>query len=468
MRYLVPTPAAVAPSSGSSSGGSSRPQSYLQSPPAPTSVTAIFNPPNWSRYLAPARCSWSPQSCPTSLFLQARSLAYIDNDPSPPPAPQWRRRPPPRHRRGDSPETPASRKKRLKGLWQGGHWWCNCEPRKKAVLRDVKKDTPNKGRFFWACPVYSGCDFLLWHEDAVARSAGPVSAAEELPPAPKTPTFTQRRLTSFGVQISPGRRPGAESFETEDSAEVATGSNDSSSQAAATVSASTSASTLATPEKRGVATPVPGSSKRNRDMFDSDDDFSDFGSNEERQLADIADSSAEKLGRKVGVLATPKAAEPAAAADAPSPAVARTLFPGPDPKRAKTVTFDDAQPTGLPTPARSPAATRLAHPVVPPSSPQDAQLDSVVGDVMARLESQPVDRAVLASVGKLLVDSVRRTRGVSMGREALHGQGGGPRRPQAKGRPDCAAAGARGRPGEQAQAPGDPAHQYEGWAHEGS
>lgn len=365
---------------------------------------------------------------------------------------------PPRHRRGDSPETPASRKKRLKGLWQGGHWWCmlptppspfpgqddgerlifsaqpfpsrgpflprppftagNCEPRKKAVLRDVKKDTPNKGRFFWACPVYSGCDFLLWHEDAVARSAGPVSAAEELPPAPKTPTFTQRRLTSFGVQISPGRRPGAESFETEDSAEVATGSNDSSSQAAATVSASTSASTLATPEKRGVATPVPGSSKRNRDMFDSDDDFSDFGSNEERQLADIADSSAEKLGRKVGALATPKAAEPAAAADAPSPAVARTLFPGPDPKRAKTVTFDDAQPTGLPTPARSPAATRLAHPVVPPSSPQDAQLDSVVGDVMARLEGQPVDRAVLASVGKLLADSVRRTRGVSMGREA--------------------------------------------------
>ncbi|KAM4054878.1 GRF zinc finger domain-containing protein [Hirsutella rhossiliensis] len=330
---------------------------------------------------------------------------------------------PPRRRR-HSPETPASQKKRLDGLWQGGHWWCNCEPRKKAALREVKKDTPNKGKFFWACPGYPYCSFFLWRDEALVRQAGLLSAAgdaaaEELPPGPKTPTFTQRPLTSFGVQVSPGRS-GVHVTDLSTDNGAGPSSSGSGSKTTTTTSASTSASASATTANEVVATPCPNSSKRSRDAFEQgDDDFSDFGSDEERQLADIADSSTERSARKVDVLATPKSGGLAGAPDLPSPSVARTLFPGPEPKRQKTVTFDDdAQPTGLPTPVKSPATSRPGNPGIPSSSPPDADLDTVVDDVVALLRDQPIDGAVLDAVRELLAASVRKTRGIAMGRES--------------------------------------------------
>lgn len=285
----------------------------------------------------------------------------------------------------------------------------NCEPRKKAGLREVKKDTPNKGRFFWACPGYPYCDLFLWRDEALVREAGPLpDSAEELPPPPKTPTFTQRPLTSFGVQISPGRSGSAPADED-------AGARSSGSQT------TLQASPLATTGTAGATTPCPTPSKRSRDDFEPEgDDFSDFGSDEERQLAEIADSSAGKSSCSVDAFANPKSGPAAAPGTTlpPSPSVARTLFPGTDRKRQKTVSFDDAQPTGLPTPIKSPTASRLGDPSIPSSSPLGADLDTVVDDVVALLKDQPIESAVLSSVTELLSASVRKTRCIATGTEA--------------------------------------------------
>lgn len=47
----------------------------------------------------------------------------------------------------------------------------NCEPRLPAAHFLVKKDGPNKGKWFYTCqePKESGCGFFLWDDNAVAR-----------------------------------------------------------------------------------------------------------------------------------------------------------------------------------------------------------------------------------------------------------------------------------------------------------
>ncbi|KJZ76727.1 hypothetical protein HIM_04063 [Hirsutella minnesotensis 3608] len=240
-----------------------------------------------------------------------------------------------------------SDKKRLDGLWQNQVWWCNCEPRNEAALREVKKRSPNKGRWFWTCQTRS-CDFFLWRDDAVLRETDskpdvvgaqtPVRIKQEPPaePAPRTPTLTQRPLTSYGVLTSPVR-PAVENAGRDSLASHrGTGGN-------------------AMPASTSTLTPSqPNSSKRGRDVFEHDDaEFSDFGSDDEMQLVAIADKSAEKPARQANALATPT---PNRLNDEPSrittPSVARTLFAGPDPKRQKTVSFEERPGPGLPTPAK--------------------------------------------------------------------------------------------------------------------
>lgn len=168
-----------------------------------------------------------------------------------------------------------------------------------------------------------------------------------------------------------------------------------------------------------MGTPCPPPSKRKRDVFEGEE-FSDFGSDDERQLADIADKSAERSGRHTNAFATPAASQTInTAAGLQTPSVARTLFPGTDAKRQKTVSFEEPHPLGLPTPARTPAArARTAdHPATPSSSPPDITHD-VTDEVMALLRGQGLDAPVLRAVHELLATSARKTRGLAMGRES--------------------------------------------------
>ena len=58
-----------------------------------------------------------------------------------------------------------------KGRFIDGVWHCNCDPRLPASHFQVKKDSANKGRWFYCCTKSpeTQCGFFLWDEDAKLR-----------------------------------------------------------------------------------------------------------------------------------------------------------------------------------------------------------------------------------------------------------------------------------------------------------
>ncbi|OGE54609.1 hypothetical protein PENARI_c006G11411 [Penicillium arizonense] len=83
------------------------------------------------------------------------------------------------------------------GLFKDGLWCCDCPDRPAAKQHQVKKHSPNHGRYFWTCdqPQHLRCKFFLWASDAEIREQATVlsnSRSEVDPPSltpskPKTP-----------------------------------------------------------------------------------------------------------------------------------------------------------------------------------------------------------------------------------------------------------------------------------------
>lgn len=71
---------------------------------------------------------------------------------------------------------------RLKGLFDR-IWYCDCTPRLPAERFCVKKESPNKGRYFYTCQQTDKCGFFLWAEEAQVREASCVlsNAGKETP-----------------------------------------------------------------------------------------------------------------------------------------------------------------------------------------------------------------------------------------------------------------------------------------------
>ncbi|KAL6868462.1 hypothetical protein J3F83DRAFT_737184 [Trichoderma novae-zelandiae] len=299
------------------------------------------------------------------------------------------------------PGTPSSEKRRLKGLWHGNEWWCNCSPRARAVARSVTSDTRNKGKGFWACrlPLHEGCGFFLFFEEArlreISLSGGTPDANLPAATPSRGPCLTQRRLTDIGFQVL-GRRPsdpGPSQPEAGDDGAEAAGPPEpvSSSQPEAGSSAGRDKGKGKAVDAGGGGyeplTPGPsgGLKRKFDDAFEVDDD--ELDSDDERQLADMTDRSVQKILREQAynidgaaadgeeeVLASsskpvartlfPPAQNTAAAeveedvlATSSKP-VARTLFPqaqSSTAKRTKTVSFEEPEPfPPTPTPSRTP------------------------------------------------------------------------------------------------------------------
>ena len=70
----------------------------------------------------------------------------------------------------------APRSTEPKGVFTDGIWHCECKPRLPAEHFKVKKETKNKGRWFYTCQnqAEKRCDFFLWDEDAKLREEGAV------------------------------------------------------------------------------------------------------------------------------------------------------------------------------------------------------------------------------------------------------------------------------------------------------
>ncbi|RGP73780.1 DNA topoisomerase 3-alpha [Fusarium longipes] len=325
----------------------------------------------------------------------------------------------PRFKRYQDPQTPRSQKKRLpKGRYSDGHWWCNCEPRQKATLREVKKTGPNNGKLFWKC---DDCNFFLWREEAKARENGLKTSRKDDDSARSAPPpMTQQSLVTYGYQVTPSRRQSdQDSADSTDSELDDPMPKSTSNQAQASVPSKSSSSLPTT-----VETPSRGPTKRRWDAFEKDEgeEFSDVCSDEERQMAAIADKSAEKAARnRYTTPSTPRSAD--VISGLPTPSVSRTLFPASESKRQKQVSFDespsrctDTMSSATLSANTTPSKTPSRHQELSPSSPTETSYD-VMDEVMGLLRGQKVDSKTLLSVQNILATSARRTKGIVLGRD---------------------------------------------------
>lgn len=287
------------------------------------------------------------------------------------------------------------------------------------MLHEVEKEGPNKGKFFWKCAVYPFCKFFLWQQQATLREKGLHASASEAedqpesPPRPKTPTFTQQPLASYGILITPSRRSTVAN-ESRHAAEVA--------ESAGSARGDGQTMRRQPSNANGAASPATPGSKRKRDIRArwDEDEFSDLDSDEERQLVIISDRSAQKMtpqGAVTGdIFLTPVTDSRTTdiVGGLPTPSVSRTLFPASSAARGpKTVSFED-----LPTPGKTPSSdleVMLKSPAATPSGGSD----DVTDKVMSLLQGQKIDPSVLQSVRGLLQDASRKTKGIAMGRDMV-------------------------------------------------
>ncbi|VUC27149.1 unnamed protein product [Clonostachys rosea] len=286
----------------------------------------------------------------------------------------------------------------------------NCKPRRReASRRKVKKDSANKGSFYYTCILDSHpCGFYLWENKAKDRAETtlqPEEAEEQLfleKPKPET----QKQLTSF-FQVTPGRRPAEDGV-------------------------------------RAMETPCPSTSKRKRDAFETDEDQeSVYGmdSEEDEELIALADqtvsSSVKGKGKEKAVAsqsratrrdpyvtpATPRTVD--VLGGLPTPSVTRTLFQSESNKRHKTVSFEESPE--LQTPSTCTTATVAAPTPSSPTQPATPRtpgsaIPDVSEEVMPLLQEQNITPDALKSLREVLTKSARKTKGIAAGRDFLRSE----------------------------------------------
>ncbi|KAH8175794.1 GRF zinc finger domain-containing protein [Sarocladium implicatum] len=340
-------------------------------------------------------------------------------------------------------DTPATSFKRLYGCYQDGKWWCNCQPnRRPAVLREVTKDTPNKGKFFWACPIFAGCNFFLFRDDARVRETGlkTTNPTEEhdLPPRPKTPTQTQQKLTAFGVQVTPGKRRQSQGEEDSDHYQDAQEEQPQRKSPRAAESSTMVRRAYPSSQEMAQALRTPESAKRQKHTKpapaigddDSTDEFSDLAddSDDERQLMALADASAKKATASASVVTPQTGTRNIEGLPTPS-SISRNLFPSDRPRR-KSVTFEPVTPSRFDgddeevftdsNPSATITNSSTSTTTLSPNSPSSSSDPST--EILSLLTSQKLDQAALTSVRNLLTISSRRARGVEKSRDVLRDQ----------------------------------------------
>ncbi|KAK3336419.1 hypothetical protein B0T19DRAFT_409423 [Cercophora scortea] len=129
------------------------------------------------------------------------------------------RRPPYRSKAPPWSSSPSSTSKpRPEGIFENGGWFCDCDPRLPAVHLQTKKAGANKGRWFFTCQQQRGsqCGFFLWEDAAQAREKDDLAnggksdivttigrAPAPLPELTPTPIPRQRLFRGVPQQTSP-------------------------------------------------------------------------------------------------------------------------------------------------------------------------------------------------------------------------------------------------------------------------
>lgn len=300
----------------------------------------------------------------------------------------------------------------------------NCDPRQKAVKREVQSDRPTKGQRFYTCARNPSCKFFLWEDQALERQRGRTTEdiGDEIPPRERPeelgPAFTQRRLTSLGFEVQPGstqevRRDSDET--TPPSSPTPTQRQSGGAARGNRMPARNGESSRAGPSNNiggaSLGSPVQmtpfSPSKRKRtdpEVVEDVTDLSDMDSEGEAELAELADQSAKKYAasRDKGkgpeqAYETPSVIRTTHVEGLPTPTtnhrhVARTLFPDTSTTRHRAVAFDT------------------------PGSPSDATGD-ISKQVLALLSQHSLPASTMSSVSDVLAIAARRIEGITRGRD---------------------------------------------------
>ncbi|KAI1466808.1 uncharacterized protein F4812DRAFT_432870 [Daldinia caldariorum] len=341
----------------------------------------------------------------------------------------------------------------VNGHLRNGIWHCNCIPRLPAIQYLAKRETPNKGRSFYACRKdrnkENKCNFFLWTEDAHEREVNNVltnsrSEAEGTPSRrPKkrqrtlhesiTPAKEKRQgktpVTSLAdldrmLKPDPPSPPSPTtqsstmkgSFKPVKAALKTLGKGSSSDED--DESAHTSDDGQAQPES-GPATLSKGLKRKMPNI----EDYSDLSSGEEEVLIALANNSAQAKTKQRDAFSTPSG---------PRTLVQDGMATPLTDKPVRRVLFAD--PSSPTTPKRDLAATSTNTPSTSSSShhPQQQQQEQqqqsapatpggeqgLTQEIMALLYDQPIDGAVRKKIRAVLDRHAARAKGLERGRDA--------------------------------------------------
>ncbi|KAK3694270.1 hypothetical protein B0T22DRAFT_66287 [Podospora appendiculata] len=204
---------------------------------------------------------------------------------------------------------PPSSKPRPEGTFENGGWFCDCDPPMPAVHLQTKKAGANKGRWFFTCQQQCGaqCGFFLWEDAAQAREkealvgggggksdvVGTIGRAPApLPELTPTPIPRQRQRIFRGVPpTTPSKAHRGGGLFVNDDDDDGGGDESDAWEATPPSSGADKRKRIKLEEwDDGDRAGTQAQKKRRA----ADDEFEDLGSEEERQLARIADQTHDR------------------------------------------------------------------------------------------------------------------------------------------------------------------------------
>ncbi|KAF2724928.1 hypothetical protein K431DRAFT_343406 [Polychaeton citri CBS 116435] len=337
----------------------------------------------------------------------------------------------------------GSRARPLRGLFVGGVWHCDCQPRLPAEHFKVKKEGKNQGRWFYTCQqkhgANKGCELFLWDEDAKPREASTVLSGRRSEPSASNGIPRVGNTAQDGSGVADTNPP------------------------AQAVDATTARPKPAHP---GPSTVAPASKKRSAaDAFDEDEGFFDrsFSSEAATELMKLADEvefQTPHKARNTGVYATPATTTEKKKRVLPWD---REVLATPVSKGRGIQTYFEVTPSkppvppqqssssvipGAELPARPPqwpeSVDRVDEPLVVPATPQKQRSPgetialetpataswyknaledpadvsgSLTSEVLAELSSIDIPSDTLSKVRSILTKHDLKTQGVIMGRD---------------------------------------------------
>lgn len=304
-----------------------------------------------------------------------------------------------------------------RGLFSDGIWHCDCDPRLPAEHFRVKKEGPNKGKWFYTCQEQQPkkCGFFLWDEDAKPREEAAVLSGKRREPGGQDGWNAGREMASES-----NKGPRAKGlFERNVRQTVHSGDE----------------STQSESPPPDYSTQPPGTNGAKRSAYAAEldgDEFDDWSLNahDEARLANAADTATPitpHKAQKTGVYATPattaKRKLPWLEQPEPTTPMRQTedyfTTPSKQPKNTSNTQSTFTEP-GTPT---IPHTLATASTPSPPTRHRDALLNpaddesSLTSEVLASLSSAHIPAETISNVRSILTKHDLRAQGIKKGRD---------------------------------------------------